>query len=163
MAVRDFRHREHLRALPTPFRRRFADDLLWCSKSACGWHGKFTTRWRRVSSAFLLNSTLLAVKLNGDIGVARQQLDLARKMARHSLTEARRSVMDLRTSALEEQDLLDGFECSCQTVDHASEPRESPGGGFPATVETARGYGAESAAHRTGGRSPTRSNTPAQK
>jgi len=36
---------------------------------------------------------------------ARQHLDLARKMARHSLTEARRSVMDLRASALDSQDL----------------------------------------------------------
>jgi Signal transduction histidine kinase len=40
-----------------------------------------------------------------DAGAARQHLDLARKMARHSLTEARRSVMDLRASALEGQDL----------------------------------------------------------
>ena len=47
----------------------------------------------------------LALKLNGDLGVVRQHLDLARKMARHSLTEARRSVMDLRTSALEDHDL----------------------------------------------------------
>jgi signal transduction histidine kinase/ligand-binding sensor domain-containing protein len=47
----------------------------------------------------------LAVKLDGDPAVARQNLDLARKMARHSLTEARRSVMDLRTSELEQQDL----------------------------------------------------------
>src|SRR5207245_1247690 len=47
----------------------------------------------------------LALKLNGDLGVARRHLDLARKMARHSLTEARRSVMDLRTSALEDHDL----------------------------------------------------------
>jgi signal transduction histidine kinase/ligand-binding sensor domain-containing protein len=36
---------------------------------------------------------------------ARKYLDLARRMARHSLTEARRSVMDLRASALEGQDL----------------------------------------------------------
>jgi signal transduction histidine kinase/ligand-binding sensor domain-containing protein len=36
---------------------------------------------------------------------ARKFLDLARRMARHSLTEARRSVMDLRASALEGQDL----------------------------------------------------------
>src|SRR5207248_9788475 len=35
----------------------------------------------------------------------RRYLDLARKMARHSLTEARRSVMDLRASVLEGQDL----------------------------------------------------------
>jgi signal transduction histidine kinase/ligand-binding sensor domain-containing protein len=36
---------------------------------------------------------------------ARKYLDLARRMARHSLTEARRSVMDLRASVLEGQDL----------------------------------------------------------
>jgi ligand-binding sensor domain-containing protein/two-component sensor histidine kinase len=47
----------------------------------------------------------LALKLNGDPAVVRRQLDLARKMARHSLTEARRSVTDLRTPELEEQDL----------------------------------------------------------
>jgi signal transduction histidine kinase/ligand-binding sensor domain-containing protein len=36
---------------------------------------------------------------------ARKYLDLARRMARHSLTEARRAVMDLRSAALEDQDL----------------------------------------------------------
>jgi signal transduction histidine kinase/ligand-binding sensor domain-containing protein len=36
---------------------------------------------------------------------ARKFLDLARRMARHSLTEARRAVMDLRSAALENQDL----------------------------------------------------------
>src|SRR5439155_7066163 len=41
---------------------------------------------------------------------ARQYLDLARRMARHSLTEARRSVMDLRDSALEGQDLAAALE-----------------------------------------------------
>jgi signal transduction histidine kinase len=41
---------------------------------------------------------------------ARQYLDLARRMARHSLTEARRSVMDLRSSALEGQDLAAALE-----------------------------------------------------
>jgi signal transduction histidine kinase/ligand-binding sensor domain-containing protein len=35
----------------------------------------------------------------------RKYLDMARRMARHSLTEARRSVMDLRASVLEGQDL----------------------------------------------------------
>lgn len=38
-------------------------------------------------------------------GAARMALDFARRMARHSLTEARRSLMDLRASAPEEQDL----------------------------------------------------------
>src|SRR6185369_1353338 len=41
---------------------------------------------------------------------ARRFLDMARRMARHSLTEARRSVMDLRSSALEGQDLAAAIE-----------------------------------------------------
>jgi len=41
---------------------------------------------------------------------ARKFLDLARRMARHSLTEARRSVMDLRSSVLEGQDLAAALE-----------------------------------------------------
>jgi signal transduction histidine kinase/sugar lactone lactonase YvrE len=41
---------------------------------------------------------------------ARKHLDLARRMARHSLTEARRSVMDLRASVLEGQDLSAALE-----------------------------------------------------
>jgi signal transduction histidine kinase/ligand-binding sensor domain-containing protein len=47
----------------------------------------------------------VAMCLLTDPGAARHYLELARKMARHSLTEARRSVMDLRASALEGQDL----------------------------------------------------------
>ena len=42
----------------------------------------------------------------------RKYLDMARKMARHSLTEARRSVMDLRASVLEGQDLAAALESS---------------------------------------------------
>jgi signal transduction histidine kinase/streptogramin lyase len=41
---------------------------------------------------------------------ARKYLDMARRMARHSLTEARRSVMDLRASVLEGQDLAAALE-----------------------------------------------------
>ncbi len=41
---------------------------------------------------------------------ARKHLDMARRMARHSLTEARRSVMDLRASVLEGQDLAAALE-----------------------------------------------------
>jgi ligand-binding sensor domain-containing protein/signal transduction histidine kinase len=52
----------------------------------------------------------LAMKLDGDPTVARQHLKLAQKMARHSLTEARRSVIDLRTSELEQQDLSAALE-----------------------------------------------------
>jgi signal transduction histidine kinase/ligand-binding sensor domain-containing protein len=47
----------------------------------------------------------VALTLNGHLDLARIHLDIARKMVRHSLTEARRSVMDLRASALEGQDL----------------------------------------------------------
>lgn len=47
----------------------------------------------------------VAMCLPNNPAQARSYLDLARKMARHSLTEARRSVMDLRASVLEGQDL----------------------------------------------------------
>jgi signal transduction histidine kinase len=47
----------------------------------------------------------VAISLNGRMDLARRHLELARKMARHSLTEARRSMMDLRASALEGQGL----------------------------------------------------------
>lgn len=47
----------------------------------------------------------LALKFDSDHAAARQHLALAQKMARHSVTEARRSVMDLRASELEEEDL----------------------------------------------------------
>lgn len=56
----------------------------------------------------------LAIQIDGDPDVARQQLNLARKMARHSLTEARRSVMDLRAPELEEQDLPTALAASAR-------------------------------------------------
>jgi signal transduction histidine kinase len=62
----------------------------------------------------------LALKLNGDPAVVRQQLDLARKMARHSLTEARRSVTDLRTPQLEEQDLASSLRSAAHRWTAAS-------------------------------------------
>lgn len=45
-----------------------------------------------------------------DAATARDALNLARSMARHSLTEARRSLMDLRAAALEDQDLAVALE-----------------------------------------------------
>jgi signal transduction histidine kinase/ligand-binding sensor domain-containing protein len=45
---------------------------------------------------------------------ARQFLDLARKMARHSLTEARRAVSDLRASVLEGRDLAAALNSGAQ-------------------------------------------------
>lgn len=56
----------------------------------------------------------LALKLKGDPTVVRQQLDLARRMARHSLTEARRSVMDLRTPDLEDEDLSEALRSAAR-------------------------------------------------
>ena len=47
----------------------------------------------------------VTLTLEKDAESARHHLDIARKMATHSLTEARRSVMDLRTVDLGEQDL----------------------------------------------------------
>lgn len=47
----------------------------------------------------------VAMAMPDDPSPARKYLDMARRMARHSLTEARRSVMDLRSSVLEGQDL----------------------------------------------------------
>jgi signal transduction histidine kinase/ligand-binding sensor domain-containing protein len=47
----------------------------------------------------------VAICMPDESSPARRYLDLARRMARHSLTEARRSVMDLRASMLEGQDL----------------------------------------------------------
>lgn len=45
---------------------------------------------------------------------ARKYLEMARHMARHSLTEARRSVMDLRASALDHQDLAAALESAAR-------------------------------------------------
>ena len=53
-------------------------------------------------------STLLdavSMRLSEDAATARLNLELARKMVRHSLTEARRSVMDLRAAVLQGQSL----------------------------------------------------------
>ena len=45
---------------------------------------------------------------------ARQYLEMARRMARHSLTEARRSMMDLRASVLEDRDLAAALEAGAR-------------------------------------------------
>ncbi|MBZ5576650.1 MAG: hypothetical protein LAP40_08850 [Acidobacteriia bacterium] len=56
----------------------------------------------------------VAMAMPQDRSKAREFLDLARKMARHSLTEARRSVMDLRASVLEGQDLAAALQSGAQ-------------------------------------------------
>jgi len=47
----------------------------------------------------------LSLKMSGQSPAAQQHLYLARKMARHSITESRRSVMNLRESTIEDRDL----------------------------------------------------------
>jgi signal transduction histidine kinase/ligand-binding sensor domain-containing protein len=53
---------------------------------------------------------VVEMTMPSNAGPASSALDLARRMARHSLTEARRSLMDLRASALEDQDLAVALE-----------------------------------------------------
>jgi signal transduction histidine kinase/streptogramin lyase len=52
----------------------------------------------------------VAMCMPDETSPARKYLDMARRMARHSLTEARRSVMDLRASVLEGQALAAALE-----------------------------------------------------
>ena len=78
----------------------------------------------------------VALSMNGETGPARQHLELARRMARHSLTEARRSVTDLRDSVLDGQDLPAALETGARhwtagssvelRVDVAGELRKLP-------------------------------------
>jgi signal transduction histidine kinase len=53
---------------------------------------------------------VVEMSMPADALPARGALELARRMARHSLTEARRSVMDLRAAALADQDLAVALE-----------------------------------------------------
>lgn len=55
------------------------------------------------------------MRLPKDAEGARDSLDLARKMAQHSLTEARRSVMDLRAAALNDQDLAGALQSAARS------------------------------------------------
>ena len=64
----------------------------------------------------------VAMCMPDETAPVRKYLDLARRMARHSLTEARRSVMDLRASALEGQDLAAAIETGTRTWTAGSGP-----------------------------------------
>ncbi len=52
----------------------------------------------------------VAMSMPEDDSPARRYLQMAQRMARHSLTEARRSMMDLRASVLEDRDLAAALE-----------------------------------------------------
>ncbi|MBK5297668.1 MAG: hypothetical protein JJE40_10960 [Vicinamibacteria bacterium] len=58
----------------------------------------------------------VASALRESPGVAEERLALARRMTQHSLTEARRSIMDLRMSALEGRDLPSAIEYVARTI-----------------------------------------------
>jgi signal transduction histidine kinase/ligand-binding sensor domain-containing protein len=78
----------------------------------------------------------VALSMPEDGTPTRKHLDLARRMARHSVTEARRSVMDLRAGVLEGQDLPNAIESGARmwvagsnvavAVDFSGESRELP-------------------------------------
>jgi signal transduction histidine kinase len=53
---------------------------------------------------------VVEMKIPAEAAEARTELDYAERMVRHSLTEARRSLMDLRASALDEQNLALALE-----------------------------------------------------
>jgi len=59
-----------------------------------------------------LDAVAMSMPENGS--PARQYLEMARRMARHSLTEARRSMMDLRASVLEDRDLAAALEAGAR-------------------------------------------------
>jgi signal transduction histidine kinase/streptogramin lyase len=76
----------------------------------------------------------VSMLIPNDQSVVRKYLDMARRMARHSLTEARRSVMDLRASALEGHDLAGAIQSSTRTWTLGSPVDVSVDVSGPATV-----------------------------
>lgn len=80
---------------------RFAAVLEERSRLAREIHDTLTQAFVGISSQL----DVMDMRLPADAVPARRSLDLARRMTDHSLTEARRAVMDLRTSALDEQDI----------------------------------------------------------
>lgn len=82
-------------------RERFALVLEERARLAREIHDTLAQGFVGISSQ--LDAVALTLKDHTDL--AAKHLELARKMARHSLTEARRAVMDLRDSALEGHEL----------------------------------------------------------
>lgn len=60
--------------------------------------------------------TAVAGAIRQDPGAAEERLALARRMTQHGLTEARRSIMDLRMSALDGRDLPGAIEYVARTI-----------------------------------------------
>lgn len=90
-------HRLHLRQVNT----RFALVLEERTRLAREIHDTLAQNFIGISSQL----DTAASHFSRDLEAARKHLDLARKMTRHSFTEARRAVMELRASELEGRDL----------------------------------------------------------
>jgi signal transduction histidine kinase len=86
----------HLRQI----RKRFALVLQERARIAREIHDTLVQGFVGISAQLAV-----AIKLSEHDDPARRRIAMARKMARHSMTEAKRSMMDLRTSALEDGDL----------------------------------------------------------
>ncbi len=102
LAAAGFAYRMHLKQL----RNRFTLVLEERTRIARELHDTLAQGFVGISSQLDASS----VWLSRDPQKARAFLDLARGMTRHSLNEARRTVMDLRVSALEGQDLASALE-----------------------------------------------------
>jgi signal transduction histidine kinase len=90
-------HRLHLRQVNS----RFALVLEERTRLAREIHDTLAQNFIGISSQL----DTAASHFSRDLDSARKHLDLARKMTRHSFTEARRAVMELRASELEGKDL----------------------------------------------------------
>jgi signal transduction histidine kinase/ligand-binding sensor domain-containing protein len=86
----------HLRQI----RRRFALVLAERARIAREIHDTLVQGFVGISAQLAV-----ALKSNGNDDAARQHVMVARRMARHSLTEAKRSMVDLRAAPLEGRDL----------------------------------------------------------
>jgi signal transduction histidine kinase/ligand-binding sensor domain-containing protein len=82
-------------------RSRFALVLQERARLAREIHDTLTQAFVGIASQL----DVVDMRMRRDIDAAHSSLDLARRMAQHSLTEARRSVMDLRAAALDDHDL----------------------------------------------------------
>ncbi len=91
-------------------RLRFALVLDERARMAREIHDTLSQGFVGISSQ--LNAVAVRIRVND--GIAEQHLELARKMARHSLTEARRSLMDLRVSLLDDLDLTSALQAAAQ-------------------------------------------------
>jgi ligand-binding sensor domain-containing protein/signal transduction histidine kinase len=87
-------------------RYRFALVLEERARLAREIHDTLTQGFVGISAQ--LDAVAMSMPENG--GAAQTYLEMARRMSRHSLTEARRSLIDLRTSVLEGQDLAAALE-----------------------------------------------------